>query len=66
MYVARSLTEAERRYSTIEKELLAVVFALKRCHFYMYGRPVTLMTDHRVTPWTRGFGPYVPATSPFY
>jgi hypothetical protein len=47
MYVARSLTEAERRYSTIEKELLAVVFALKRCHFYTYGRLVTVMTDHR-------------------
>jgi hypothetical protein len=28
MYVARSLTEAESHYSTIEKELLAVVFAL--------------------------------------
>ncbi len=47
MYVARSLTDAEKRYSTIEKELLAVVFALKRCHFYTYGRPVKVMTDHR-------------------
>ncbi len=47
MYVARSLTDAERRYSTIEKELLAVIFALHRCHFYTFGRPVTIMTDHR-------------------
>ncbi len=47
MYVARSLTDAEKRYSTIEKELLAVVFALQRCHFYTFGRPVQIMTDHR-------------------
>jgi hypothetical protein len=47
MYGARSPTDAERRYSTIEKELLAVVFALKRCHFYMFGRPVTIMMDHQ-------------------
>jgi hypothetical protein len=47
MYVARSLTDAETRYSTIEKELLAVVFALRRCHFYTFGRPVTILTDHR-------------------
>ncbi len=47
MYVARSLTEAEKRYSTIEKELLAVVFALQRCHFYTFGRPVKILTDHR-------------------
>ncbi len=47
MYVARSLSDAEKRYSTIEKELLVVVFALQRCHFYTYGRQVTIYTDHR-------------------
>ncbi len=47
MYAARSLTDAETRYSTIEKELLAVVFALQRCHFYTYGRRVKILTDHR-------------------
>jgi hypothetical protein len=47
MYVARSLTDAKTRYSTIEKELLAVVFALQRCHFYTFGRPVTVLTDHK-------------------
>jgi hypothetical protein len=47
MYVERSLTDVEKRYSTNEKELLAVVFALQRCHFYTYGREVTIFTDHR-------------------
>jgi hypothetical protein len=47
MYAARSLTDAKTRYSTIEKELLAVVFALQRCHFYTYGRWINILTDHR-------------------
>jgi hypothetical protein len=47
LYAARSLTDAEKRYSTIEKELLAVVFALRRCHFYTYGRVVCILKDHR-------------------
>ncbi len=47
LYAARSLTDAEKRYSTIEKELLAVVFALRRCHFYTYGRVVRILTDHK-------------------
>jgi hypothetical protein len=47
LYAARSLTDAEKRYSTIEKELLAVVFALWRCHFYTFGRVVRVLTDHR-------------------
>ncbi len=47
LYVARALTPAEKRYAIIEKELLAVVFVLTRCHFYTYGRPVTVKTNHK-------------------
>ncbi len=46
-YAARSLTAAEKNYSTIEKELLAVVFALRRFHFYTAGRTVGVLTDHQ-------------------
>ncbi len=46
-YAARSLTSAEANYSIIEKELLAVVFALTRFHFYTAGRRVTVLTDHQ-------------------
>jgi hypothetical protein len=46
-YAARSLTKAELNYSIIEKELLAVVFALKRFHFYTAGRTVEVFTDHQ-------------------
>ena len=46
-YVSRSLTEPETRYSTIEKELMGVVFALERLRFYTLGREVTVQTDHK-------------------
>ena len=34
MYMSRALTETEQRYSNIERELLAMVFALKRPNHY--------------------------------
>ena len=33
-------------YTTIEKELLAVVFALDIFHSYLIGAPITVFIDH--------------------
>lgn len=46
-YASRSLTNTEVRYAQIEKELLAVVFALERFHEYTYGQQVTVQSDHK-------------------
>jgi hypothetical protein len=46
-FVARSLQERERKYSATQKELLGIVFALKKLHYYLWGRHFTLYTDHR-------------------
>ena len=46
-YAGRALTQAEQRYSQIEKELLAQVFGLEHNHQYVYGRKVILDTDHK-------------------
>ena len=42
MYVSRALTEMEQRYSNIKRELLAIVFALKRLNHYTFGRTITV------------------------
>ena len=47
MYCSRALTSAETAYSQIEKELLAITFALVRLDQFLYARPVTVITDHK-------------------
>ena len=46
-YASRSLTDCEKRYANIEKEMLAVVFGVEHYHYYVYGRPVTIESDHK-------------------
>ena len=47
-FAAKSLTDCQQRYSQIEKELLAVVFAVKRFKYYCYGSDlVSVETDHK-------------------
>ncbi|XP_061706699.1 uncharacterized protein K02A2.6-like isoform X1 [Cydia pomonella] len=46
-YVSRSLNDAERNYSQIDKEALAIVFSLQKLHQFLYGRHFTLRTDHK-------------------
>lgn len=35
-FATRSLTENEKNYSRTEKELLAITFSTKKCHYYIY------------------------------
>ena len=46
-YTSRALTETERRYAQIEKEMLAIVFSLEKFHQYTYGRHVKIQSDHK-------------------
>jgi len=45
-YGSRTLTNTETRYSIMEKEMLAIVFALEKWHQYTYGRPIAVQSDH--------------------
>ncbi|XP_076036799.1 uncharacterized protein LOC143022463 [Oratosquilla oratoria] len=45
---SRFLTDTETRYATIDLELLAVVWAMRKCKFYLTGlQHFSLVTDHR-------------------
>ncbi len=46
-FISKSLTPTESDYSNIERELLAVLFACEKLHTYVYGRAVTIHTDHK-------------------
>ena len=46
-FKSRSLNAAEKNYSQLEKEALAIVFGVRRFHKYVYGRSFTITTDHK-------------------
>ena len=54
-YASRSLTDCERRYSQTEKEALALVWACKKSHAYVYGMKFDLVNDHK--PLEAIYGP---------
>ncbi|KAH9263152.1 hypothetical protein BASA83_013501 [Batrachochytrium salamandrivorans] len=47
MFSARALNSSERNYSATKRELLAIVFALGKFHYYIWGSHFDLFTDHR-------------------
>ena len=46
-YASRALSSAEQQYAQIEKELLAVLFAMEKFDQYVYGRHVNVDSDHK-------------------
>ena len=46
-FASKKLLPRECRYATIEKECLAIVWAVKHFEFYLYGRYFEVHTDHK-------------------
>ena len=46
-FVSRTLNAAKKNYSQLDKEELAVVLGVKKFHKYLYGRPFTIVMDHK-------------------
>ena len=47
-YASKTFSEAQLNYTTTEKELLAVVYALDKFRSYIWGSKVVVYTDHKV------------------
>ena len=46
-YASKTLSKTESNYSNIERELLGVVFTKTHFKHFTYGRPVTIISDHK-------------------
>lgn len=46
-YASRSLNNAEKNYSQLDKEALSIIFAIQKFHKYLYGNTFCLQTDHK-------------------
>ena len=46
-YAARAMTAVEENYAQIEKELLAIVFGVRKHETYLYGRQFNVESDHK-------------------
>ncbi|KAG1940258.1 retrotransposable element [Pimephales promelas] len=58
-FASRTLTDAEKKYSIVEKEALACVWATEKWRTYVWGHRFTLRTDHQALTTllsTKGMG----------
>ena len=56
-YASRKLLRREQAYSTIERECLAIVWAVKKFEPYLYGREFILETDHHPLAYLNSVSP---------
>ena len=52
-FASKAFSGAEKNWTTTEKEAYAVVWALQYFHPCVYGRKVTIYTDHKALKWLR-------------
>ena len=63
MFASSTLSPAEKNYSNLEREALAIIFALKKFHKYLYGRKFVLVTDHQPLQFIFGKNKGIPTSA---
>ena len=46
-FASHTLNQAEKKYTQLEKEGLAIIFGVKKFHNYIYGTHFTIQLDHK-------------------
>ena len=46
-FASRSLNQAERNYSQLDREGLFITFGVKKFYKFVYRREITIITDHK-------------------
>lgn len=61
--VSRTLNDAERKYSQLDKEALAIYFGITKHHQYLFGRQFVLRSDHKPLSYIFGEKRGIPQTA---
>ena len=46
-FASKKLSDCQKKYSTVERELLAIIFAVSKFRYYLLGRTFILEVDHQ-------------------
>ena len=63
IFVSKTLTLAERKYSATEREAYAVVWCVERLRQFLLGRKFTIVTDHQSLAFLFGENKGIPKTA---
>lgn len=61
--VSRTLNDAEKSYSQLDKEALAIFFGVVKNHQYLFGRRFIIRTDHKPLSYIFGENVGIPQTA---
>ena len=59
-FISKKLSKTQQSWSTIEKETFATIWALGQFRGWIFGKPVTLFTDHNPITYLTDSAPKSP------
>ena len=59
-FASRTLSPAEKHYSQLDKEALAIIFGIKKFHDYLQGHHFTIYSDHQPLQYLFGVSKPIP------